>query len=286
MVTLPAATPVTMPEVRPTVASDADELIQVPPVALSLRAIVCPTHTDDGPCMGAPARTVTDLVYIQPMFDMNVMAVVPLPAPYTTAVPPVYVSVATAGSPLNHELAVAVALVSVSVCPWQIVLKPPGEVASNGLTVTTWLRMQPFTEYMIVTLPAARPNTRPVGDTVARDAEELLHVPPATVSVSIIDWPTHTDVGPCIAAAAFTVIDFVVMQPMFDMKVIVVVPAVSPVTTADEPLPVIETFSPPANHELAPGVAFVTVTLDPWHNVSGTAGNIGDSGFTTMLISV
>ena len=45
MFNVPAATPVTTPEVETTVARDVLPLIQVPPVVASLSVIVPPIHT-------------------------------------------------------------------------------------------------------------------------------------------------------------------------------------------------------------------------------------------------
>ena len=45
MVDVPAATPVTIPVVDPTVATDVAELAQVPPAVPSVSVIVAPTHT-------------------------------------------------------------------------------------------------------------------------------------------------------------------------------------------------------------------------------------------------
>ena len=45
MVADPAATPLTMPEIEPTVAIVASLLLQTPPADVSLRVVVVPVHT-------------------------------------------------------------------------------------------------------------------------------------------------------------------------------------------------------------------------------------------------
>jgi hypothetical protein len=51
---------------------------------------------------------------------------------------------------------------------------------------------------VIVTVPAATPVTTPVELTVATDGLLLLHVPPAVLSVSVIEVPTQVLDGPTI----------------------------------------------------------------------------------------
>jgi hypothetical protein len=60
----------------------------------------------------------------------------------------------------------------------------------------------------------------------------LVHVPPLGVLPSVVVEPTHTDAVPLIAVGpALTVITAVLKQLAPTMKVIVVVPALTPVTT-------------------------------------------------------
>jgi hypothetical protein len=56
------------------------------------------------------------------------------------------------------------------------------------------------TEYVIVTVPAATPVTKPVEVTVATDGLLLLHVPPGVASLSNVDAPTQVDELPVIGA--------------------------------------------------------------------------------------
>ena len=59
MVTVPAATPVTMPVVAPTVAVAVLLLLQVPAPAASASVVVAPTQSDVVPVTGAMADTLT-----------------------------------------------------------------------------------------------------------------------------------------------------------------------------------------------------------------------------------
>ena len=59
----------------------------------------------------------------------------------------------------------------------------------------------------MVTVPAAIPVTTPVPDvTDAMAGLLLVYVPPPVVSKSVIDDPTHTDVGPPIPVATVTMV--------------------------------------------------------------------------------
>jgi len=46
MMVVPAATPLTTPEVDPIVATEVDELLHIPQVVALLKVLVVPTHTD------------------------------------------------------------------------------------------------------------------------------------------------------------------------------------------------------------------------------------------------
>lgn len=68
MSAVPAATPVTMPDDGPTVATEILLLVHVPPNAELNNEIVCPTQTDDGPDIaGGLGFTVKVLVRTQPV---------------------------------------------------------------------------------------------------------------------------------------------------------------------------------------------------------------------------
>jgi hypothetical protein len=62
MVVVPADTPVTIPE-DVTVATAGTVLLQIPPVAVVVREMVLPTHTEPGPVI-APATGTGSIVTI------------------------------------------------------------------------------------------------------------------------------------------------------------------------------------------------------------------------------
>lgn len=67
MVTTPVEMPVTTPVVEP-ISADVEELLHVPPAVASVKVIVPPTPTVDGPLIAAgPAVTVTTCVATQPV---------------------------------------------------------------------------------------------------------------------------------------------------------------------------------------------------------------------------
>ena len=68
---VPGNIPVTTPEDDPIVAIVVEPLVQVPPVTASVRVIVLPWQTDDGPVMpGSSGRTVTVIVELQPVGEV------------------------------------------------------------------------------------------------------------------------------------------------------------------------------------------------------------------------
>ena len=54
----------------------------------------------------------------------------------------------------------------------------------------------------MVVVPAETPVTTPAPETVATEADELLHTPPAVASASAVVDPAQTVVVPVIAAGA------------------------------------------------------------------------------------
>ena len=74
------------------------------------------------------------------------------------------------------------------------------------------------TVYVIVAEPAETPVTTPVELTVATEGLLLLHVPPAVLSVSVIEVPTHVDdgptIGPIVIVPVVTVNVMVLKQPV------------------------------------------------------------------------
>ena len=141
IVAVPANTPDTTPVVAPTVAFAVEVLLQVTPVVTSLRVIVEPSHTDDGPVIGAGvALTVTITVAWQPPLKLYEIVAVPGDTPFTIPVVPI---VATDILLLLH-VPPAVASVSVMVWPAQTTVGP---AMGNGVgfTATTVVALQPPT---------------------------------------------------------------------------------------------------------------------------------------------
>ena len=61
--------------------------------------------------------------------------------------------------------------------------------------------LQVVTEYDIVAVPPAAPDTFPLASTLAIDVLLLLQTPPLTPSLSIVDDPVQTPVAPVIVPA-------------------------------------------------------------------------------------
>lgn len=82
-------------------------------------------------------------------------------------------------------------------------------------------------------VPALIPVTSPVDEfTVAILVLAVLQVPPVSASESSVVYPVHTVFIPVIAPGiGFTVTVLVAKQPLNNLYVIVLVPAVEPVTT-------------------------------------------------------
>ena len=91
MVSTPAATPVTTPEIF-TEAMVAYTVLQLPPDDASFRLIVPPRHTEDGPLIGVTTGTVfTEMILVaralpQPAATAYIMVSIPLLIPVTTPV--------------------------------------------------------------------------------------------------------------------------------------------------------------------------------------------------------
>ena len=94
----------------------------------------------------------------------------------------------------------------------------------------------------MVTVPGVRPVTSPVnGLTEAYRAGDVFHVPPGSPSVSVMTAPAQTDEGPAMGAGAvLTVMVMDIEQPAVAVKVMSVVPGMSPVTTP-EAVPIVAT---------------------------------------------
>jgi len=149
------------------------------------------------------------------------------------AIPPVTMPVV---DPIAAIVVLLLLQVPVVVASVSVVVKPehtdkvPEMLTGVGLTVTTAEVTQPVDKvYQTVSSPTDTPVTSPVPDIVALGLL-MLHVPPPA-SVSAVVAPTHTVKVPEIAEGnAYTVTTAVVWQPVLSAYVIIVVPAVPPVT--------------------------------------------------------
>lgn len=98
---VPASTPVTIPELLPTVAMPVLPLVHVPPDGEELNVVVAPTHTVAVPVIAdGVAFTVTTAVTLQVVGSVYVIDAVPALAPETT--PDEEPTVATPVAPLVH----------------------------------------------------------------------------------------------------------------------------------------------------------------------------------------
>lgn len=88
MVAVPAATPVTMPLLPPTVAMPVARLLQVTPGVAQESVVVCVTHTASKPVMAAGfGFTVTVAMATHPVGRVYVTSAVPAVMPVTSPVP-------------------------------------------------------------------------------------------------------------------------------------------------------------------------------------------------------
>jgi len=129
---VPAATPVTTPDVEPTVAVPGALLVQVPPDIEWLSVTVPAGQTLFVPVIDGNAVTVTGTVLEQPV-DVNVNVIVDVPAVTPVTTPLDAPTVATPVEPLTH---VPVPDASVSVIEVHAVTGVlPDGVAGNAETV-------------------------------------------------------------------------------------------------------------------------------------------------------
>jgi hypothetical protein len=141
IVAVPANTPVTTPVVAPTLAMVVGVLLQVIPVVTSLNVMVEPSHTDDGPVIGAGvALTVTITVAWQPPLNEYDIVAVPGIPPVMIPVVPMLATVAL----LLPQLPPAVASVTVIVDPLHTTVGP-AIATGDGFTATTIVALQPPT---------------------------------------------------------------------------------------------------------------------------------------------
>lgn len=154
IVTVPTATPVTIPLKLPTVAIADPELDHVPPVA-HVNVIELPAHTVPGPNIGAvTGLTVTGFTAEHPAPIEYVIFTVPAVTPVTIPVPDPTVAIPVA---LLLQVPPGVRSLSVIVAPIQTWLSP---VIGFGeeLTFTVTVEKQPVTSvYVITAVPVATP---------------------------------------------------------------------------------------------------------------------------------
>ena len=208
IVDVPALTPVTVPVMLLTVATEVADEVHTPPEVVLVNVVVEPTHASVVPPIAASVGnaftfTVAWAFEVHP-FVVTVYVIVAVPAvtPLTT---PLASTVATAVLD-DVQTPPAVALVSAVVEPAHTSVVPLIAATTGiGLTVTVVVtdELHPFvvTVYVIVVLPAATPVTTPVdASTVAVAVLLEVQTPPAVALVSAVVEPTHTPVVPLIAA--------------------------------------------------------------------------------------
>jgi hypothetical protein len=138
IVVAPAATPVTIPVAAPTVPLATVLLVQVPPDAVSVNAIVAPTHTPAAPEITDGIEfTVTVFAIAQPVGSVYVTGTVPAVTPVTMPDVPI---VATVISLLTQVPPPASA--NVVVTPTQVI-PVPVIAAGSAFTETTLVAVQP-----------------------------------------------------------------------------------------------------------------------------------------------
>ena len=208
IVDVPALTPVTVPVMLLTVATEVADEVHTPPEVVLVNVVVDPTHASVVPPIAASVGnaftfTVAWAFEVHP-FVVTVYVIVAVPAvtPLTT---PLASTVATAVLD-DVQTPPAVALVSAVVEPAHTSVVPLIAATTGiGLTVTVVVTdaLHPFvvTVYVIVVLPAATPVTTPVDAlTVAVAVLDDVQTPPAVTSDKVVVEPSHTEVVPVIAA--------------------------------------------------------------------------------------
>lgn len=136
---VPAITPVTTPDIEPTVAIVGAPLLHVPPVTASLSVVVAPAHMLALPVITDGGITDNVVVVVHPVANPQIIVTVPAEVPYTTPVADPIVAIA--GALLLH-VTPDVASLSVVFCP---IHKDVAPVIGAGIafTVTILVAMQP-----------------------------------------------------------------------------------------------------------------------------------------------
>jgi hypothetical protein len=210
MVTVPAVTPVTTPEVL--IDAFVLLLLHVPPVVVLVSVVVLPSQTVSVPVIvPGSALMVTVAAVIQPVPKAYVIAVVPEAMPATTPA----ASIDALAGILLVQVPPAVVLASEVVRPWHTV-SVPVIAAGNALTVAVAVVIQPEGNvYVMSVVAVAMPVTTPEASMVATEVTALDHVPPEAAVLSVVILPSHTDNVPVIGAGrAFTFTVAVTIQPV------------------------------------------------------------------------
>jgi hypothetical protein len=144
----------------------------------------------------------------------------------------------------------------------------------------------------MLAVPAATPVTSPVeASTVATPVASLLHVPPATASLSVLVAPTQKVVVPIIANGVAgdgltVIIWFTVLVPqlLVNEYCIVVPPAATPVTS---PVVLTVAVAGVTLDQVPPLVASVNVVVAPTHTVAAPliAAIVGTSSIVTLAVT-
>jgi len=179
--------------------------LHVPPVVVSLKALVEPIQTATTPVIALGiGLTVTTLIFMHPE-RLYVIIAVPFDTPATT--PEALPIVATIALLLLH-VPPASASDKVVVDPAQTV-EEPVMLAGCAFTLITLVTYAPVLFVKVITVvPGDIPVTTPeVMPTVATAVLLLVHDTPGEASVTFMVEPTHTIDGPIIApGSGFTVI--------------------------------------------------------------------------------
>lgn len=131
--------------------------------------------------------------------------------------------------------------------------------------------------------PFETPVTTPEVPTVARAVLLLLHVPPPP-SESVMLAPTQTLLGPVIAeGSGLTVSTLVAIQPVPEVKVIIVVPRATP-DTSPVPASIVATLVVVLAH-VPPPLASLRFVMLPIHTPAEPEIAAG-SGFTVITVVV
>ena len=204
---MPALTPETTPDV--TVATPVAPLAHDPPDGDPVSVKLPPTHKELPPEILDAETTVIELVTIE-VPTAYVMVHVPAATPVTTPVEPI---VAIEVLLLLHVPPV-VASVNAVVEPTHPLVAPDIAATEVPDTVTTKVEKHPVGSVYVTThVPNPTPVTTPLVDPIVRIEQAAVHVPPVDGSVSVMNPPTVTVVGPAMADGIGLTVKLVVTIP-------------------------------------------------------------------------